>query len=408
MQTKSDYRGRNKWIVLICSIGINLTMCVNYSWSVIKKVLVRDWNWSNLEASWPYTAYTAAFAFTMALSGRFQDRYGPRVAAIVGGVLLGTGYIVSSFMNSPLSLAIAYGLLCSIGNSLCYATTTPSSLKWFPPERRGLITGLVISGVGIAAVYGAPLVNRLLATHGLATTFLIIGVFSSMIIIVMAQFLNVPSSDYLHRVTSDISSTGLAEEISIKEYDWREMIKTPQFYKLWFMFALAASAGLMVTGHIASISKSQADWENGYYLVSIFALFNTGGRIGAGYLSDKFGRVRIMLLVFLLQASNLLLFNRYVVPITLAIGTAITGLCYGAVFALFSLATADLYGLKYFGVNYGIVITAWGCAGIIGPLIGGWVVDVTGTYHLAYIIGAVLLMIAAIVVLTFKVKMPES
>lgn len=388
------------WTVVVAATGINLIVGFLYSWSVIKKTLVSQLHWSNLEASLPFTVAAIAFALTMVFAGRLQDAFGPRIVATVGGLIFGTGILTSGLVSSPLAIVLTYGVLSGAGIGLCYAATTPPSVKWFPPAKKGLITGIVVSGVGMAAVYTAPLTSWLLTQYGLSTTLLVIGVGSMVLIICFAQFLTNPP------VTSASSPLKASAVSSLNESDWRQTIRTATFYKLWFMYAFAASAGMMMISHLATIAKTQAQWENGFYLVALLALFNTAGRLTAGYLSDRFGYTRTMLIVFCLQTVNMLFFSSYVTPLSLALGTALTGLSYGALFALFPSATADFYGIKNLGVNYGLVFTAWGLAGIIGPLLAGWVVDTTGSYHISYLVCAGLLIVAS--GLTFFTSHPQK
>jgi OFA family oxalate/formate antiporter-like MFS transporter len=295
-------------------------------------------------------------------------------------------------------MTLTYGIVAAVGNSFCYATTMPSGVKWFPPEKKGLVTGIIVGCVGLAAAYVSPIANWLVAGHGIAGTFLVLGVAILIIDSSLAQCLRVPSTPD----AAGPDGAGAAADTIPKEYEWQEMIRTPQFYKLWLIYVCTASAGLMVIGHIASIAKTQAGWENGFYLVMVLAFFNTAGRLGAGYFSDRYGRIVIMAAVILLQAVNMLLFNAYATPPTLALGTAVAGLCYGASFALFPLATGDFYGLRNLGVNYGLMFTAWGVAGVFGPLMGGWAADATGSYQSAYLVFAALLLIALVLALTLR------
>jgi MFS transporter, OFA family, oxalate/formate antiporter len=390
------------WCVLAAATGINMTMGVTYSWSVIKKALVADWHWTNVEASLPMTAYTAVFALSMFLAGRMQDKLGPRLIANLGAILLGLGLISCSFTSTPLTMLLTY-CIAGIGNGLCYATTIPASIKWFPSARKGLVTGIVVSGIGVASAYFSPTANWLIHNYGISKTFLTIGVVASFVLIILAQFLRNPPANYNPQLPSGNQAVSVnMKAVVAKDIDWPEMIKTALFYKLWLMYFFAASTGLMIIAHIATIAKTQAGWENGFYLVIIFAIFNTGGRLATGFLSDRYGRRNIMLLVFFLQAVNMLLFITYATPETLALGTALAGLCYGAFFALFPLATADFFGMKNFGVNYGLIFLAWGCAGLLGPVLAGFAVDVTQTYLIAYTVSAALLVAAFFLALTIK------
>ncbi len=390
------------WSTLLAATAINLTMGVNYSWSVIKKTLVTDWHWTNVEASLPYTAYTAIYALSVIFAGRAQDKLGPRLVTALGCLVLSAGMIACMFSDTPLTLTISYGVVVGIGYSMCYATTIPSSLKWFPPEKRGRITGIVVGATGMAAVYVSPIANWTLASFGVATTFALLGIGVVAVIAAATPFLRNPPTGYTPAANAAEAAGMKPEARPPRDFDWHQMARTATFCKLWLSFFFAASAGLMIFGHLATIAKTQANWEYGFYLVSLLALFNTGGRIISGIFSDKFGHITTLKVVLFLQAVNLLLFFSYVTPALLAVGTIVTGLCYGAGFTIFPLVTSDFYGLKNLGVNYGLLLTAWGCAGFLGPLVAGWAADATGSYFVAYIISGLLLFVALGIVYTVK------
>ena len=274
-------------------------------------------------------------------------------------------------------------------------------MKWFPPERKGLVTGIVVSGIGLASVYISPIANWLLGNWGISRTFLVLGSGAFIIMVLSANLLcNRPANYKQKSKISGIAVPGNMTGQGYRDFDWPEMIRTKLFYKLWFMYLFAASAGLMIIGHIATVAKTQASWENGFYLVIIFAIFNTCGKFMAGFFSDKYGRRTVMLLVFVAQAVNLLFFSSYTTLELLAIGTMMTGLCYGSFFALFPLATADFFGMRNFGVNYGLIFLAWGFVGILGLILAGSAVDITGNYFIACAISAGLSFVAFFLALT--------
>ncbi len=392
-------------MVFAAAICINLTLGINYSWSIFKKVLVNDWHWTNVQASLPYMVYATIFSIVMVFAGRMQDNVGPRKVATLGGIIVGIGLISCSFTTTPLFMVCAYGLT-GIGYSLAFSTTMPASVKWFPPGKKGMITGIVVSGSALASAYFSPLVNWLVDLYGITHTFLVLGVGVSLVITVMAQFLKNPPADYHSQSVENHvpAARRAAPDAAPREVDWKGMIRTRVFYKLWLMYFLTASAGLMIIGHIATIAQTQALWENGFYLIIVFAVLNTIGRLVSGYVSDTYGRPKILMVVFILQAANLILFGSYTTPALLVLGTIVTGICYGASFALFPLATADYYGLKNLGGNYGLVFTAWGFAGLLGPLAAGWAVDATGTYSIAYMLSAATLFVALALVMTMNAK----
>jgi OFA family oxalate/formate antiporter-like MFS transporter len=303
-------------------------------------------------------------------------------------------------------MLLTFGVVGGIGIGLCYSATTPPAIKWFPSAKKGLITGIVVSGVGLAAVYVSPLTQVLLERTSIPTTFMSLGLGATVLICVFSQFLTNPPAGYV-AVAAGAPAAAAAKPLTARrDLDWNEMLRGAQFYQLWLMFILAASAGLMIIAHVAIIAKEQARWEWGFVPVAMLAIFNTIGRVVSGYLSDRIGRTRTMVLAFALQALNMFAFASYTSPALLVFGSAFTGLCYGTVFTLMPAATADFYGVRNLGVNYGLVFTAFGVAGVLGPLLGGRIRDVAGSYTMSYTISACMLLLAA--VLAFVIRPPAD
>jgi len=394
----SSLRG---WTVVSAALGINLILGVLYAWSVMGKALVSQWQWTRTDAMWPFAISAASFAVTMIFAGRLQDKFGPRYVAMIGGIILGLGLVASSFARSPSMMLLTFGVVGGIGIGLGYSATTPPSIKWFPPARKGLITGLVVSGVGLAAVYMSPLTDHLIKATSIQQTFLILGVASIVTICLLAQILKNPPPGYVV-TASPGSGTPSKTANAKKDFDFAEMLRTPQFYQLWLSFVLCASAGLLIIGNVAMIAKDQAHWEKGFAAVMTVAIFNTCGRVLSGFLSDRLGRSRTMVLASVIQAVNMFAFVHYTTPTLLLVGSAITGLCYGTVFTLFPAATADFYGVRNLGVNYGLVFTAFGVAGVTGSVLGGKIRDVFGSYNHAFTICAVMVLAGAALALFLK------
>ncbi len=406
---------RRGWIVTLAGLGINLALGVLYSWSVIAKTLTAEWGWSAGAASLPYAVAVGVFALTMVFAGRAQDRFGPRVIATLGGALTGAGLIVVGFAGPdqlPL-VVLGFGVLAGAGIGLGYAAATPAAVKWFPPERKGLITGLVVSGFGLASVYIAPLTSILLGGAGVSTTFFVLGGSFLVITVGLAQLLADPPPGYNPAAPVKIAAVaGASESPSSTEahhYDWREMVRTRQFVLLWLMYACSAFAGLMIIGHMAKIAAEQlAGVELGFVLVAVLAIGNAAGRIVAGIVSDRIGGLKTMFGVFAFQAVLMLLLPRADAPVTLAVAASFVGFCYGANLSLFPSTTAGFFGTKHLGVNYGLVFTAWGVGGVFGSMSAGSIVDTTGSYATAYAVAAVLCVLAAGLSLITKPPAPRT
>ena len=389
---------RRGWLVTIAGMGLNLALGILYAWSVFGKQLVEPvekggFGWSKTAATLPYTIAIACFAIMMVPAGRLQDRFGPRIVASLGGIFTGVGLVVASFASpqSTLPAVLGFGVLGGTGFGLGYASATPAALKWFPPEKKGLITGLVVGGFGVAPVYIAPLSKYLLATYGVGTSFRILGVAFLFVATFFAQFISNPS-------TAQPGKKAPAGASGRVDYTWREMLKTPAFYSLYLQYACGATAGLMIIGHMAKIVSVQSGnaIKIGFVFVALLAGFNASGRIIAGVISDRIGRIVTIALVCVVQALAMFFFSGFSTIGGFILGSAVVGFCYGACLSLFPATASDYWGTKNLGLNYGILFTAWGLGGVIGPTLAGRIADATGSYAGAYRIAGMLVAFAAI------------
>ena len=387
------------------------------------------YNWAGTDALLPYALALLFFGFTMAFAGRLQDKYGPRLVATVGGVFVGVGMIIASFSEftakgNHLPLTLGFGVLTGIGIGLAYACATPAAVKWFHPSRRGLIAGIVVGGFGLASVYTAPTTTALITSSGLSGTFRTLGIAFLIAIVLFAQLLKNPPAGYTAPVPAGFKepppTAAAATALKRVDYTWQEMVKTPQFYLLWIMYAFAAFAGLMMIGVIAKVAPLQLSPEDfakmaltgllagASLLVVALAIGNGFGRPIIGIVSDKIGRVPSMIIVFLAQAAlvGFLLPNAHTLNLLL-LWSLLIGAMYGANLTLFPAATYDFFGTKNGGVNYGLVFTAWGVGGALGNYAIGWIYDLSGktSFNNAYYLAAGLLVVAA--VLAFTVKEPH-
>ncbi len=383
------------------------------------------YNWAGTDALLPYALALLFFGFTMVFAGRLQDKYGPRLVASIGGVFVGVGMIIASFSEfsakgNHLPLTLGFGVLTGMGIGLAYACATPAAVKWFHPSKRGLIAGIVVAGFGLASVYTAPTTTALIAGSGLSGTFRTLGIAFFISIILFAQLLKNPPAGYEAPVPAGFKPPkAAAAAVALKrvDYTWQEMVRTPQFYFLWTMYAFAAFAGLMMIGVIAKVAPLQLSPEDfskmaltGFLagaslLVVALAIGNGLGRPVFGIVSDKIGRVPSMIIAFLAQAAlvGFLLPNAHSLNLLLLWAVGI-GAMYGANLTLFPAATYDFFGTKNGGVNYGLVFSAWGVGGALGNYAIGWIYDLSGktSFNNAYYLAAGLLVVAAIMAVTVK------
>ncbi|EHK7542099.1 OFA family MFS transporter [Vibrio cholerae] len=388
--------------ILLAGFCINLCLGILYAWSVFNKALVTDFGWSAADASSPYAIATIAFSVCLLVAGILQDRMGPRNILILGTTLTGLGMIASGFASSVLMLNLTFGVMTGAGIGFGYACLSPSAMKWFHPSKKGMVNGLIAAGFGLAAIYLAPLTSALITHLGIQTSFMILGAGVLVIAVPLACTINNPPAGYVPAEPKLKAGQEAKVVTKVANLSWKAMLKTPQFYALWLMYALAASVGLMIIGNITNIASVQANLPNAVYLASILAIFNSGGRVAAGILSDKIGGVRTLLLAFLLQGGNMVLFATFDSEFTLIIGTAIAAVGYGTLLAVFPSITAEFYGLKNYGTNYGVLYTSWGIGGAIGAAVVGYSMTHGGGYNLAYTISAAMMAVCILLALITK------
>lgn len=397
--------------VVIAGTAINLCLGVLYAWSVFAKELQDSLGFTAIETALPYSVAIILFAFFMVPAGVMLDRYGPRLLLILSGVLIGVGFAIAGMTLTVTGFVIGFGVIVGAAMGFGYAAPTPIATMWYKPHLRGTITGIVVSGVGLAAVYVSPLSNYLLKNYGVANAFYYLGIFFAVLIIGLSFVIKSPPEDWVP-VGGEPPKPKYEKQTKSRsiqnEFTPRAMMKTRQFWSLWLMFAFSASAGLIIIGNVAVIAKDQGGLETGFLFVALLAIGNASGRVVTGIVSDKMGRTNTLILVFILQTINMFAFITYTSGFMLTVGAVITGATFGALLALFPATTWDWFGLKYAGTNFGLVFTAWGIGGFIGSIMAGRIIDATGGYEAVYITSAVFLLVAAVMAFFTKQPKPEG
>jgi len=430
---------RNKgWVVTFSGTGINLALGILYTWSIFKGAIKQSietggegaFNWELASLNDPYAVCCLFFAFAMILAGKCQDKFGPKITALIGGVLVGLGFMWISQTTEYVSWVLGFGVLAGVGIGFGYSAATPPGLKWFPAAKTGLIAGLVVSGFGLASVYIAPLSKYLLGIWGLQNAMLFFGIAFLIVVCGLSMLLVNPPAGYVpgEAVTTTVSEEKegihltptiagwLPESVSTiqaskavemkRDIKTLEIMKKADFYMLWFIFFIGAGVGLMVIGSVAGMAKRSMG-EMAFLVVAIMAIGNAGGRVIAGVLSDKIGRSHTLIIMLLFQA--VLMFVAIPIfgaestsAVLLVLIATFIGFNYGTNLSLFPSYTKDLWGLKNFGMNYGIVFTAWGAGGFVLGRLSQMLRASTGTFTSSFFIAGVLLIIGA--ALTFVLK----
>jgi len=381
--------------ILLAGIGINLTIGILYAWGVFTVPLAEALNVDATDVKAPYKIAVFTFATCLLIAGILQDKIGPQKVAMLGVTLVGIGLIASGYTTTLAELEFTFGGIVGAGIGFSYACISPSAMKWWPKGKKGLVSGLTAGGFGLASVYLAPLSTSLIENYGIYDTFKILGAGLLAIAIPLASMLVAPPAGYVAD-PSEAKATASSDDINLT---WQQMLKTPQFYQLWVMFMVSAAAGIMLIGSIGNISKSIGlTSEQIAFSVVLLAIFNTGGRVVGGLISDKIGRINTLALVFIMQAANMAFFTTITTQMPLMAAIAIGAMSYGALLSVFPTITADNYGLKTYGTNFGILYSSWGVSGFFG----GFLATVAGSTNNTYFAFAALLV--AVTVIAFFTK----
>jgi OFA family oxalate/formate antiporter-like MFS transporter len=393
----------NRWLFVIAAVLMQLGLGNVYAWSIFRNPLMSLHGWSIQEATLPFTLCVVFFAVGMIIAGRWQDRVGPRIVAMTGGVLLGAGFLLASqFGQTLLGLYITYGVLVGLGVGFAYVTPIATCVKWFP-DMRGFITGLAVLGFGAGSLIVAPVGTALISQIGVYNTFAIFGVaFGLLVVLTGALLRNPPVGWKPAGWTPPENGPGSKEQ---RDYPPSEMAKTFQFYLLWVVFLFWAGVGLMVISQAVPMGQELANLSPTVAAgaLGLMSILNGLGRPAFGFISDKLGRKGATILaqvVFILTLLFILPNARDFALYTL--GISLIGLAYGGSLSVMPAFTADYYGTKHLGINYGWVFSAWGAAGVLGPIIGAQVRAATGAWGGAFVVLAVLSAAAAALILIAK------
>lgn len=404
--------------VMLAALGINLALGILYTWSIFKGAIKYSiehggegafaWNLASLND--PYAICTMAFALSMIPAGILQDKKGPRVTAFIGGLLVAAGFILVSQTTAYSVWILGFGVMVGTGIGFGYSASTPPVLKWFPKSKSGLVTGMVVSGFGLASLYIAPLATILLKSLTIQNVLLIFGLAFLVIVCGLALLLRNPPASFNPDGESKDSSAKSAAPSVAQDLSPKEMLKSPSFYLLWFLYFVGAGAGLMVIGSVAVMAKKSLG-DLAFLAVAIMAIGNAGGRIIAGVLTDKIGRTVTLGAMLLFQALLMFLAIPLVQgsnPLLLVLLATFIGFNYGSNLSIFPSFAKSIWGLKSFGVNYGILFTAWGFGGFVMSRLSQTLAAASGSYTNSFLIAGVMLIAAALLTALLKRIQPEG
>ncbi len=407
---------KKRWSILIASCFINLCIGSMYAWSVFAAPMAKylsEVTGATLTAgalAIVFTVTNSVGPITMITGGRINDTFGPKKVIFFGGLLFGGGMILSGFATSLNMLVVAYGIITGLGIGMVYGCTISNSIKFFP-DKRGFVGGITTACYGFSSVIVPPVANVLTNNFGVTSAFKIIGATFLIIVCVCSFFIDKCPAGFIPEGWTPPTSNG--NKLNQNDKDWKGMLTSPVFYPMILVLLCGAFYGLMCSALASPIAQGMIGMSvaAATTVVSVLALFNTGGRIIAGYVSDKIGRINTLAGAFVIAVFGLtcLYFSGQGDVTKFYIGIVSVGVSFGAFMGVFPGFTADQFGTKHNSVNYGIMFIGFAVSGYFGPTVMKNVFAADHSYQRAFLYAAILCVIGFALTFVYRsVKKKET
>jgi OFA family oxalate/formate antiporter-like MFS transporter len=403
--TAEQHPVRNRWLIAAAGVTVQIGLGSVYSWSVYRRPLSEAFGWSITDVTLTFSILILTAGFAAFLGGVWMRRSGPTPVAVCAGILYGTGLGLASLSADRLPvLYLTYGLIAGAGMGLGYIVPIATLVKWFP-DRPGFITGLAVSGVAAGSLVASPIAARLIESIGVLDTFAVLGAVYLVLVSGPALVLRDPPAGYRPAGWAPADQDG---EGGGRGFDLGGALRTWQWYVLWAIFFLNVTAGLGFISESAPMARDLV----GVGAVAAAGLVSTAfigdavGRLAWPWLSDAVGRRAALAAIFLIQAGLFVSLSHTDSPGIFALLGALILFCYGGSSGTMAATTADLFGSRNLGSIYGLMLTAWGFGGVLGPLIIATLRESTGSYNTALRIIAAIMV--ASIALPLAIRRPRS
>ena len=392
--------GSRRWIALAACVAASLCAGIGYAWSVFQKPLAAEAGWSAADIALSFTCLLGAGAVASIVAGKAQQYIKPRTVILAGGALIGLGLVCLAYVHS-LAGVYAFSFLAGLGMGSVYPGGTMTNVIRFFPDRRGMASGILTAGYGVGGVICAPLAALLIGRYGLTVTLVALGAFFFVAIALSSRLVyTAPHVDDHEEPLVDVPA--VAGDDTSADVDWRGMLRTADFYVLFALFVAGTFSGMMVLGHASPIAQATLGIspQAAGVVVSFVALGMVLGKVGWGSLSDRIGRYPVFAAMLVVAALALVVLSQATAYFSVVLALATVGLCYGGFLSLMGPVTADAFGQRYLGVNFGIMFLTVAVAAYAGPRLAAQVAEADGgSFSRAFVIAAVI-NVAALVLVT--------
>ncbi len=373
---------KGRWIFVILGLIINLCLGSVYAYSIFKGPVEKAFNISAFQGNLPFMIFLASFAILMFFGGRIMEKMGPRNLAVIGGIIVGLGWMLSYFASSIVILTITYGIIAGGGVGLTYGCPIAVGARWFP-DKKGLAVGLMLAGFGGSALITGKIASSLIPSAGLSQTFLYFGLAFTVILVLLSLPLVFPPAGWMPSGWKPAAGAA-----SAADFDAGQMVKTSTFWGIFLCYTIGCLAGLMAIGISKPVGSEiiKIAGETAATLVGVFAIFNALGRPLFGALTDKITPrwAAVLNLCLILAVSAMMLAAGEGTVSLYVAGFIGFWLCLGGWLAIAPTATATFFGIKNYARNYGVVFFAYGIGALLGGIISGQAKDVFGSYTYAF------------------------
>ncbi len=386
----------NRWVIAVAGVVMQIALGAVYAWSVFRIPLTKAFGWTIPQVTLTFTIAIFVLGFAAFVGGLWMRRAGPRTVAVAAGTFYGAGVFLASLTNGRLWwLYLSYGLLGGIGLGLGYIVPVATLVKWFP-DRRGMITGIAVAGFGAGALVAAPIATRLIAEVGPLRTFAIFGIVYLVAVTGAGLCMRNPPAGYRPPGWEPPVSQ---QQRTAKSYTLSEAIASWQWYGLWALLFLNTTAGIAIISQAAPMAQEIAGVspDSAARLVGIISIANGAGRFLWAWLSDFVGRRVVFLLMFPIQAVLFFTLPSVQGFAAFTILACVILLCYGGGFGTMPAFAADYFGAEHVGSIYGLMLTAWSVAGVLGPTLIAALRESSGGYDGALRVLAGLMLVSTVI-----------
>lgn len=398
---------KNKWLIVLSAIGIHICIGSVYAWSVLTKPIMQAMGFTLQETTWTFSIAILFLGLSAGFLGSYVEKHGPRRSGLVSTIFFGIGMLGTAFALSQHSLLLMYlfyGVIGGIGLGTGYITPVSTLVKWFP-NNRGLATGLAIMGFGFASLIAGPVMQLLIARYGLINNFIILGCVYMVIMTASSLYLEPPKVPAVTEVKAKLASL---PENNQAQYTVNEAMKTWHFYALWWIFFtnITCGIGLLAVASPMAQEVIQMTPLAAASMVGIIGLLNGLGRIVWSTISDYIGRRNTYIMFFLLEIVAFYMLASVTDSFLFQALIFLIITCYGGGFSCMPAYLSDLFGTKQLSAIHGRILTAWGLAGIAGPLLLSWIKETTNSYSITlyFFSGCFVISLLIAVILKLKTK----